>query len=761
MNPAPPNGGAPQPAPTWRQVDLGNCDREPIHVPGLIQPHGHLLAFDLCGQLRAWSAESATVTGLSDPRALHLDRWSLPDELMALMRSVQSEAIASTDGSSSGAQSAQVSVAGQAWDAVVHAHERRLIVEFEPALGHADDRLRYALEAHRVIDRIKRQRQLEPLLQTVVEQVQAMTGFDRVMAYRFRHDDSGDVVAEARHPDLAPFLGMRYPASDIPAQARRLYLLNTLRLIADVSYTPVALWTQADEPLLDMSHCTLRSVSPIHVEYLRNMGVHASMSVSIVVDGRLWGLLACHHQSPLRVPYPVRMACDVMAQVLAATVQGMEAARRAHGVQQAAQLRERVAVALDSHDDWISALQAKLPDLAQALGAEALVLRHGDQVVLHGDITAGHAQQVLASLPPATDQPLLRTDRADWPLAQADGIGPWVGLMGLGIEPGQRDWLLALRREQVENIRWGGKPEKIVQTGPLGQRLTPRGSFEEWHETVRGLAEPWDEDQRQAGRLLQAELRRAELKRHAELDRARSQMLALVSHDLRDPLHSITMAARLLERSPARQDGTPQRMGARIRASTTRMQRLVGELLDFSRLRHGLGLGMARQRIDLTALVLDLCDESRQSHPDVPLTLEAPDEHCLAEVDPDRLAQAVGNLIGNARHHGQAGEAVAVRLQHSGEWVQIEVRNHGAPIPDSAVGQLFTPFKENSGQPGARHRGLGLGLYIAHAIAQGHGGTLGYRHEAPQVVFTLTLPRRAPADGDREPTPAPSPSEPR
>ena len=755
--PLPPAAG-PQPAPTWQGIDLGNCDREPIHVPGLIQPHGHLLAFDLRGQLRAWSAASAAVTGLADPRALQLDQWAIPAELQMLIRSVLAEAISSTDGSSSGAQSLQVVVAGQQWDAVVHAHLRRLIVEFEPAIGESDDRLRYALEAHRVIDRIKRQRQLEPLLQTVVEQVQAMTGFDRVMAYRFRHDDSGQVVAEARVPSLAPFLGMRYPASDIPAQARRLYVLNTLRLIADVAYTPVSLWTQADEPLLDMSHCTLRSVSPIHVEYLRNMGVHASMSVSIVVDGRLWGLLACHHQSPLRIPYPVRMACDVMAQVLAATVQGMEAARRAQAVQQAAQLRERVAQSLGRHEDWPSALQNDLPALRQVLGADALVLRHGDQVTTDGDITAAHAQQVLASLPPAPDDLLVRLDRADWPGAQAEGIGPWVGLLGLGIEPGQRDWLLALRREQVENIRWGGKPEKIVQTGPLGQRLTPRGSFEEWHQTVRDLAEPWDADQLQAGRLLQAELRRAELKRHADLDRARTQMLALVSHDLRDPLHSITMAARLLEHSPPRQDGTQQRMGARIRASTTRMQRLVGELLDFSRLRHGLGLGIQRQRIDLHALVLDLCDESRQSHPDVPLTLESAEPVCEAEVDPDRLAQALGNLIGNARHHGDLGGEVMVRLQSNGEWLHVEVRNRGQAIPEAAVAQLFTPFKESSAQAGGRHRGLGLGLYIAHAIAQAHGGSLGYRHEAPDVVFTLSLPRHAPKPGSEQlPTTAPNP----
>ena len=191
----------------------------------------------------------------------------------------------------------------------------------------------------------------------VVQQVRQLTGFDRVMAYRFRHDDSGDVVAEACNDAIEPYLGRRYPASDIPAQARRLYLINTLRLIADVGYTPVPVLGREGDAPLDMSHGVLRSVSPIHIEYLQNMGVHASMSVSIVVNGRLWGMLACHHMAPRQVPYSIRMAADVLAQVLASSVQTLEA--RGHAAAHRARRRTGLAHARDHEPGRPGAARAR------------------------------------------------------------------------------------------------------------------------------------------------------------------------------------------------------------------------------------------------------------------------------------------------------------------------------------------------------------------------------------------------------------------
>ena len=230
-------------------VTLDNCADEPIHIPGAIQPHGVLLALQ-AGQLVAWSDNAAAVLQCRIEPGLALSELGLPDDALAAAQPLIVEA-AEQEGLAS---AAVVTLGGQTYDLVVHCLAERTVLEFERRAESDDDVTRFALLAHRAMDRLKKAPDLDALLGRLVTEVRALTGFDRVMAYRFRHDQSGDVVAEAVREDLEPYLGRRYPASDIPAQARRLYLLNTLRLIADVSYTPVALWTQADEPLLDMSH---------------------------------------------------------------------------------------------------------------------------------------------------------------------------------------------------------------------------------------------------------------------------------------------------------------------------------------------------------------------------------------------------------------------------------------------------------------------------------------------------------------------------
>ncbi|RYY54677.1 MAG: GAF domain-containing protein, partial [Comamonadaceae bacterium] len=293
-------------------------------------------------------------------------------------------------------QSGEVQCNGQLFDLVVHRSGALLVAEFEQRPAGDDDVAGFALRAHRAMDRLKRQPQIDALLALATRVMRELTGFDRVMAYRFREDDSGEVVAEDRHLALEPFIGQRYPASDIPAQARRLYLLNTLRLIADMHAEPVpVLAASAATGALDMSHGVLRSVSPIHVEYLRNMGVGASMSISIVIGGRLWGMLACHHRSARRVPYSVRMACDVLAQVLAANVQTLLAREQAEWAQVGAQLRSQLVEGVLHADSTVGALAALAEPLMQAFGADALVAAEEARLFVHGALPHAQAQALL------------------------------------------------------------------------------------------------------------------------------------------------------------------------------------------------------------------------------------------------------------------------------------------------------------------------------------------------------------------------------
>jgi len=707
---------------------LANCASEPIHIPGSIQPHGVLLVFNTDLELNGWSANANELLGLDFQLNLSAKSLGFDSELYDALDDI----INGIEQGEAAPMALETSFNNLIFDVVIHMHLHRVMIEFERRELPSDEVASFALKAHRGIDRLKRQKSITTLLQMAVEEIQKITGFDRVMAYIFRHDNSGDIVAEKCIPELDPYLGRRYPASDIPEQARRLYTLNTLRLIADVGYEPVPLIGGADSTPVDMSFCVLRSVSPIHIEYLRNMGVGASMSVSIIINGKLWGMLACHHMSALQVPYSIRMACDVLAQIIAATVSSIQGYERAEATQQATNVRSALMETLMDEDDVLRALGTHAEALKATLNASALVIAQHGKILVFGDISNTLASDILDLLPTEGDDLILWQSRKEWPPLLQQRINKWVGLLALRFDPVTNGWILAFRMEQIETINWGGKPEKEIQPGPLGPRLTPRGSFEEWKEIVRDSAEPWDDTQLDSAReLLSAMLRTSNL-RHVETDRARTQLMAILGHDLRDPLNNINLAAHFLE-----QDGGENKMGTIIRNSSTRMQRLVEQVLDMSRLGTGIGLALKPQNTDVIAVINDLLNEAKLGYPGIDYLTTMP-ESLMWQVDPDRLAQALGNLLSNARHHCIPNSPVTVLLSAQDKDLVIEVCNEANEIDPDVVAHLFSPFKKSSSTKG--RTGLGLGLYITNEIINGHGGQLSYHYRAPHVVFRMVIP---------------------
>ncbi len=301
-----------------------------------------------------------------------------------------------------------------------------------------------------------------------------------------------------------------------------------------------------------------------------------------------------------------------------------------------------------------------------------------------------------------------------------------------------RGMLIALRREQIELVRWAGKPDKVIAHGPLGPRLTPRGSFDEWRETVRGKAEPWDATALTIAGQLTAKLSRSVAARNAEVDRARTELMAMLGHDLRDPLQAINMAGALLERGT-----TSETIGRRIQSSSNRMQRLIGHVLDMSRINGGIGLGLNLAPAALHTVVGELVEEHGAAHPGAIFQLDMP-APVAAVVDADRIVQVLANLLSNARHHGEPGKPIHVRLDAADGLVRLAVRNAGEPIADAVADKLFDPFKHTSLNNARNRKGIGLGLYIARQIVLGHGGTLVYAYQEPDVVFTMTLPQQPP-----------------
>ncbi|TFZ07738.1 ATP-binding protein [Ramlibacter humi] len=724
-----------QPSAPQAPVTLDNCDREPIHVPGHVQPHGALLAFGGDGMLH-WASQDAggllqaMLPSLGQKLAEgHFDADGVARGAIEAVLSRGSARVGMVDRH-------EVAFGSRTFDLLVHHNGHAAVAEFEIRSGDgAAERTGFAGLAYTSMARLRQQRSIRDLLDTAVVELRAIAGFDRVMAYRFRHDASGDVVAEACREDLEPFLHRRYPASDIPAQARRLYVLNTVRQIADVGARPVPL--VADVPsTLDMSWCSLRSVSPIHIEYLTNMGVAASMSVSIVIGGHLWGMLACHHMSPKVVPYAMRTAADVLAQLLASSVQTLLSAEHSRQLALGSELRVRLIEKVTHADATMAGITPFAQELCALFHAEALVASEGTETFVHGGVPAEAAGELVRwlrghSLPRGM---LCVSSRAELPPELAESLWPYCGLMALRMEEEGSGWLVLLRKEQVETIEWGGRPEKQYVPGPNGPRLTPRGSFDVWRETVRGITLPWTDTEKELGSSLRGELLRATVARQAQMARARDQMFAVLGHDLRNPLQTIAMASQMLQRGA---DGA--KIGQRISRSSSQMARLITDVLDVSRLQAGIGLGVQPEPVDVAAVLREIAQDSRIAHPSVEVALDAPFSF-VVPADAARLEQLLDNLLGNARQHGEPGHPVRVALRREGSDAVVSVANQGPPIPGELASQLFNPYKRQSVGNERNRGGLGLGLYIANEIARAHGGTLSYRYQAPDVVFTFRWP---------------------
>lgn len=712
-------------------VDLTTCDREPIHVPGAIQPFGAVLVLDSSGRLLRKSANASELLGPLP---------ALGSPLGAVFRALLGPWLAAwAENTDADPDPLELTLGERTFDVVAFASGQELVLEFEPRPSDAPPDAMFALKAQRALERVQRQRQLGSLLEVATEEVFALTGFDRVMTYRFLHDDSGHVVAERRRPELETFLGLRYPATDIPAQARRLFALNRLRFIPDLSYRAVSLEPESGDRAsrpLDMSLSMLRSVSPVHVEYLQNMGVTGSMSISIVVGGKLWGLFACHHYSgPRLVPHGVRAAAALLAQVVSVMVESIQIEQRARSVEKVRSLREALGQRARSSDDVLSAL-ATPPSFVDLVEAEGGAIALEKRVVLLGRTPALDVVTALVDWLRSSDSELVSTNELGAAVpALAPRLEHTAGLLATPFHREQDGWLLWFRPEEAETVRWAGNPEKTYSEGPLGARLNPRSSFGEWRETVRGRAAPFQPHELEVAGAFRRDVQEVVLAKLSELERARDMMLAALGHDLRTPLSAISMAATLLS---GKADASAH-LGERIARSSGRMQRMVDQMLDLSRIQSGLGLGVQLAPGDLAALVRHALDEARLGFPGTELVASLP-EHLATSFDADRMSQVLSNLLSNARHHGKLGRPIRVELALCDGAAVLSVTNEGGPIPEETRTRIFQPFKMESLNHVRNRSGLGLGLHIVNEVVKAHSGQIEIDDAGGFVTFRVLLP---------------------
>ena len=713
-------------------VTLDNCDIEPIHIPGAIQPHGALLALSLTGIVLAQSENFSALTQVNVEAGMPVGQAKLGSTVMALLDEALSAQGPWTN-------SVESTLGNTLFDVIGHTHNAVCYLEFEPRASGIASFTQFAMYAQRIISQIQLRDDVEVLLNSVTEEIRRMTGYDRVMAYRFRQDLSGEVVAESRRDDLESFLGQRYPASDIPAQARRLYIQNPIRLIADVKYAGArlipALNPETGHPF-DLSYSTLRSVSPIHCEYLSNMGVQASMSVSIVVGGKLWGLFACHHMSPKTLPHPVRMSFQVCSHVCSAMVERLEANRQNEAVHVATERRAALMRQVREREDILSSLTDSELNVTGLISCDGAAVMMNGRIQSIGEDFSELAAKVVHRLERGeADEFATEHWEHDDPASE---LSRYCGVVAVRFHRPNAGWILWFRLEQVHKIRWGGKPEKSLAVGPSGSRLTPRGSFDAWEEVVRGRSAPWTDNDLTMAAKLRSEMVELCLNRAGEIDRMRQRLIATLGHDLRTPLQSISMAASLL----SDHSGRTTELRDHINYSSSRMERLISQILEMSRLQAGSGIAVAPVHTNVSELMRGVLVETGLAYPGYEMDLRI-DDGVFAEVDPDRYAQVAVNLLSNARHHKRHGSGVEVVLCEEQGQVRLSIYNEAEPLSDEQLSTLFVPFKQQNVSAERNRTGLGIGLYISMAIAEAHGGTLDVEQNDGVIGFSLVMPQRA------------------
>lgn len=748
------------------RVDLDGCETEPIHEIGAIQPGGALLAVDVA---------TGAVTHASENLPDYLDITASDALDRPLAELIGDKGLRDIQHCASEPRVPHISrpvfldfesVAGKArhLECTPHRNNGRIILEIEEFSDCRTDLWGHDALRQRIISDFIKHSTMEALAAEAADIVREATGFDRVMVYRFAEDKHGEVIAESTNqPDS--FLGLHYPASDIPEPARRHFTLNFIRIIPDINCKPWKIVgspraAHADTPL-DLTYARLRAVAPVHIEYLNNMGVKASMSISLVSNNELWGLVACHHYSPLRLTSSCLRFCEIFGGNISALLQNLENTHLLQRSVAAEKTAYRLEAGFRSNNSLHDLVGRQAKEIMALLEAQGMVLRIGGTTQCFGvlpekdvpyDAIARQAVdgisvcENLGALAELTEEQIARASGAAYLELSEEGD----------------DFLLLIREEYEQIIRWAGKPGKVETVGVDGvKRLSPRGSFALWRQERRGCSKPFSYVDREILRILrralfalnslnreraavlaqnQAETEKTKLRLallEAERRGSMGELAGALAHELSQPLAAVSNFV-----SACRQELTNCGIEA-----PDRLIQLIDDAVDEStraadlvrRLRNFIATGeLQLEEIDLHQVVSQASElayiaNGRPANVSLDMHFDRTVPPMLA--DAVQVGQVVLNLVRNSIEAIASSKGrVVVSTAMTGDAVEVAISDNGPGIPPEVVGSLFEPFHASSTS------GMGMGLALCHSIIEAHGGRIWQNPTEHGADLRFTIP---------------------
>ncbi|NEW96477.1 ATP-binding protein [Rhodopseudomonas sp. BR0G17] len=743
-----------------RQPDLSTCDDEPIHIPGAIQPHGLLLALAADMTVVAASDNLPELTGLAIGDLIGRSAADIFDSETHNRLTI---ALAEP-GAAVGAPIAVGFSVRKGGDFVGswHRHDQLVFLELEPPQLDVAEPQAFFRRTNSAIRRLQAAETLETACAAAAQEVREITGFDRVMIYRFAPDFSGEVIAENRCAEVESYLGLHFPASDIPAQARRLYTINPVRIIPDINYRPVPV-TPSLNPItgrsIDLSFAILRSVSPVHLEYMRNIGMHGTMSISILRGERLWGLIACHHRKPNYVDLDGRQACELVAQVLAWQIGVMEEQAITRQTLKGQAIQRSLINDIEQLHDHRAGLARNSEALLELMGASGLCLHSREGVITIGQTPPSPIIDQLAQLAGRSGgSELFQTDRLSTIIPEASAcaeVASGVLAVPLSRTPPRRV-MLWFRPEVAQTVYWAGNPDKSV-TAESG-RLRPRTSFAAWTEQTHGRAIAWQPHEVAAAVEIRDLIIDVILRNTEKLERINTQLARsneelesfahVASHDIKEPLRHIEAFAGLLADNI--HEMGDERLGVMvsgIEKSSRRLRNLINDLAEFSQLgRRSKPLSWVSLETVLNEVLADLQPRIAEARAEIQA-----DRLPFARCDHNQIRQVLQNLIANSLKYRDPARPCRIHVYAEPDdnggrpeigvepAIRICVTDNGIGFDKKYIDQVFEPFQRLHGPDD--YEGSGIGLAICRKIVQRHGGRVGVDTIAGKgSTFWFTLP---------------------
>ncbi|MBF0694706.1 MAG: GAF domain-containing protein [Flavobacterium sp.] len=718
-------------------VTLTNCEYEPIHIPGSIQPHGFLLGADDTHTIKYCSGNIDQYLGKTYPELIGSRLDSIFDsktigEIKAALRKPSPFFVLPID----------LIINQDHYQIKVHKSEDITIIEAEPRLGNVEGIASVYDQTSQFVLYMNQTDTLRELCDMVAKGTRKITGYDRVMIYRFDQDYNGEVYAESCRDDLESFLGLHYPHTDIPVQARQLYLKNLSRLIVDIGYTPVPIYTADDgtDKKLDLSLSVLRSTSPIHVEYLSNMGVGATLTISLVHRDRLWGLIACHHYSPKNLSPELRLAAQLQGQFITSQIDVRQSNQEYEVSRQTNIALEKLnAVNLPPIIESMKILSIS-PQLLKVCNAAGVSIIVGGEIFKNGHTPSDDCIEKLSDfLEEYTNETHFTTDRIsevmpDWPTA--------FSIAGVIFHSlGNGNSVIWYRPETEKVVHWGGNPQKAIVKDENG--LHPRNSFHLWKEIVRGRSNPWAQPevnaaanyshylQKQIGFMLlsrEEERYRRQSIELTEINRELENINWISGHDLQEPLRKIQMMASKIKSQ--NEDLLPETVShtlGRIQHSAQTMQNLLIDILRYTQIKH---TERSMSLVDLNTVVAEVLQEWHDtlSEQNADLTVDY-----LPKVNavPLLTRQLFSNLLSNAIKFQNRERQLKIKIGFDGPKIyepythetcyRISVTDNGLGFEPQHASQIFNIFKKvHYGE----FAGSGIGLALCKKIMQAFKGNI-------------------------------------